>query len=63
MPVKYEDWKIALAYFQKNSYMISFDLESGYHHVDIFKGHPFFLGFSWRFPGSPVSLVYLLGSP
>ena len=36
MSVKYEDWKIALAYFQKNSYMISFDLKSGYHHTDIF---------------------------
>jgi len=43
MSVKYEDWKIALAYFQKNSYMISFDLKSGYNHIDIFKEHQFFL--------------------
>ena len=45
MSVKYEDWKIALDYFQKNSYMISFDLMSGYPHIDIFKGHQFFLAF------------------
>ena len=55
----YEDWKIALAYFQKNSYMISFDLKSGYHHIDIFEGHQFLLGFSWRFPGSSVSRFFV----
>ena len=59
MSVKYEDWKIALDYFQKNSYMISFDLMSGYPHIDIFKGHQFFLGFSWRFPGSSVSRFFV----
>ena len=59
MSVKDEDWKIALAYFQKNSYMISFDLKSGYHHIDIFEGHQFFLGFSWRFPGSSVSRFFV----
>ena len=47
--VKYEDWKIALAYFQKDCYMISFDLKSGYHHVDIHEDHQCFLGFSWKF--------------
>ena len=29
--VKYENWKIALSYFQKGSFMITFDLKSGYH--------------------------------
>ena len=67
MSVKYEDWKIALAYFQKNSYMISFDLKSGYNHIDIFKGHQFFLGFPGAFQVHQYhvfsySLFYLLGS-
>ena len=31
--VEYEDWKIALSYFQKRAFMISFDLKSSYHHI------------------------------
>ena len=33
--VKYRDWKVALAYFTKGSYMFSFDLKSGCHYVEI----------------------------
>ena len=29
--------------------MFSFDLESGYHHVDIFPDHRCYLAFSWDF--------------
>ena len=29
--------------------MFSFDLKSGYHHVEIFQPHQTFLGFSWEF--------------
>ena len=43
--VKYEDWKIALFYFQKGSFMITFDLKSGYHH-EIHSHHLRFLGFA-----------------
>ena len=35
--------------FRKNGYMSSFDLKSGYHHVEIFQPHQTFLGFSWEF--------------
>ena len=53
--VKYEDWKIALSYFQKGSFMITFDLKSGYHHIEIHPDHLRFLGFAWKFPGeTPV---------
>jgi hypothetical protein len=48
--VKYEDWKVALAYFAKDAYMFSFNLKSGYHHVEISEQHQTFLGFSWRKP-------------
>ena len=39
MRVKYEDWKIALSYFMTEAFMFSFDLKSGYHHIEIFEGH------------------------
>ena len=46
--IKYEDWKVGLKYFQKGSFMISFDLKSGYHHIEIHKNFQKFLGFSWK---------------
>jgi hypothetical protein len=30
--------------------MISFDLKSGYHHIDIHPGSQTFLGFAWKKP-------------
>ena len=36
VPVKYEDWKIALSYFMTEAFMFCFDLKSGYHHIEIF---------------------------
>ena len=29
--------------------MVSFDLKSGYHHVEIHEDHQCFLGSSWKF--------------
>ncbi|XP_065943706.1 uncharacterized protein [Magallana gigas] len=46
--VKFEDWKIALQYFQKGFHMFKFDLKSGYHHIDICSAQQTFLGFSWN---------------
>ena len=46
--IKYEDWKTALTYFHKGCFMISFDLKSGYHHIDIHPGSQTFLGFAWK---------------
>ena len=40
--IKYDDWKIASLMFRKNGYMFSFDLKSGYHHVEIFQPHQTF---------------------
>ena len=35
--------------------MITFDLKSGYHHIEIHPDHLRFLGFAWKFPGeTPV---------
>ena len=46
--VKYEDWKIAVQYFESKCFMTKFDLQSGYHHIDINSEFQTFLGFSWN---------------
>ena len=46
---RYEDWRVALSYFEKDAYMFSFDLKSGYHHIEIASEYQTFLGFSWTF--------------
>jgi hypothetical protein len=38
--------------------MISFDLKSGYHHIDIHPGSQTFLGFSWKIPEGFISFTY-----
>jgi len=48
MRVKYEDWKIALSHFMTEAFVFSFDLKSGYHHIEIFEGHQTYLGFSGK---------------
>ena len=47
--LRYEDWRVALSYFEKDAKMFSFDLKSGYHHIEIPSEHQTFLGFSWKF--------------
>jgi hypothetical protein len=34
--VKFEDWKIAVQYFERDAFMFKFDLKSDYFHLDIF---------------------------
>ena len=45
---KYEDLRIAMLLFQKGNYLFSFDLKSGYHHIDIVPSHHKYLGFAWK---------------
>ena len=44
---KYEDLRVAMLMFKPGEWMFSFDLKSGYHHVDIIESHQTFLGFEW----------------
>ena len=44
---KYEDLRVAMLLFEKGDFLFSFDLKSGYHHVDIAEVHHKYLGFSW----------------
>ena len=44
---KYEDLRVAMLMFQPDDYMFTFDLKSGYHHIDIHIEHWKYLGFAW----------------
>ena len=44
---KYEGLNLIPLLFQKGDFDFTFDLKSGYHHVDIHKDSQAFLGFSW----------------
>lgn len=46
---KYEGLKTAAEIFEKDDYLITFDLTSGYHHVPINEQFQKFLGFAWEF--------------
>ena len=43
--LKFENWKTAMDYFEKDCYCIKFDLKSGYNHVDISEEFQTYLGF------------------
>ena len=38
--------------------MFKFDLKSGYHHVDIYPEHQWYLGFRWDIKGAPQFYVF-----
>jgi hypothetical protein len=59
--VKFEDILIAMQFITKNSYCFKFDLHT-YHHVDIFKPHTDYLGFSWCY-GNTVNYFKFLVLP
>jgi hypothetical protein len=45
---KFEDLKVASNYFSAGCYMCSFDLKSGYHHIDVHPAYQQYLGLSWQ---------------
>jgi len=49
-----EDISIVKEILNPGDFMFSFDLKSGYHHVEIFPEHRRFLSFSWVFPNGKV---------
>ena len=61
--IKFEDWKRALQYFDKDCYLYKYDLKSGYHHLDIDDQFKTYLGFGWNekyyvFSALPFSIVF-----
>ena len=47
---RYEDLRVVSDLLQENGYFTTFDLVSGYHHIDINSDHFKYLGFQWEFP-------------
>ena len=45
---KYEDLRTALLMFENDDLMFTFDLKSGYHHIDICPTQWTYLGFAWN---------------
>jgi hypothetical protein len=45
---KHEDLRVAMALFEHGEWMFSFDLKSGYHHIDVAPHHRKYLGFAWE---------------
>ena len=48
---RYEDPHCLSKVFEQNFWFFTWDLESGYHRVDIYNEHQKFLGFAWPFCG------------
>ena len=45
---KYEDLRVVMMLFDPGEWMFSFDLKSGYHHIDVAQKHRKYLGLSWE---------------
>ena len=58
--MKYEDFRSFRSFLKKDSFMFSFDLKSGYHHIEIFEEHTQYLGFSWTEKGITRFYVFLV---
>ena len=43
---KYEDLRFMEQFLNPHEYMFKFDIKQGYNHIDIYKPHKKFLGFS-----------------
>lgn len=48
---KYEDMKVASQILHKGDWFFTFDLKSGYHHIDSAESHKCYLGFSFVIGG------------
>ena len=45
---QYNDLRVVMMLFEPGEWMFSFDLKSGYHHIDVAQKHRKYLGFSWE---------------
>lgn len=56
---KLDDLKIALEFVRKGGYMVSFDIKSGYYHLQVHKDYREYLGFSWKFSSEHKSRFFV----
>lgn len=60
---KCEDIAVAKEVIKPGDFLFTFDLKSGYHHVDIFPDHTKYLSFSWIFPDGSTKYYSFLVLP
>ena len=51
---RYENLKMVAELFDEDDYFITFDLTSGYHHIDIHPDYHAYLGFHWEFKSGKI---------
>ena len=56
---KLEDWKTITEVYGKGDFLVTFDLKSGYHHIEIAEAHRKYLGFKWQLNSVTKSFVFL----
>ena len=55
---KLEDWKTITEVYGKGDFLVTFDLKSGYHHIEIAEAHRKYLGFKWQLNSVTKSFVF-----
>ena len=55
---KYEDLRSLSQVLEEEHWFFTWDLKSGYHHVDICLEHQMYLGFSWQFNGMLIYFTF-----
>ena len=60
---KCEDIAAAKEVIKPGDYLLTFDLKSGYHHVDIFPEHTKYLSFCWTFLNGSTKYYSILVLP
>ena len=58
--VRFEDIRTVFDLFQSGYFFFTFDLKSGYHHVEVFPDHREYLRFSWNFGSVVKYFVFCL---
>lgn len=57
---KYEDLQTLTEMYEQNDFFFTFDLRSGYHHIQIHESHQKYLGFHWVFDGKIRYFIFLV---
>ena len=54
----HEELKSLSNVFQRDFWFVTWDIQSGYHHVDIYEPHQSYLGFSWPYCGEQCFFAF-----
>ena len=49
--IKFDDWRTMQGFVDSKGFLYNFDINEGYHHIDIDENDQKYLGFSWKIGG------------